>query len=383
MMSTEREGIGFMSKTTTTKRYVSRCIIETRLLTGPLQDQLAEYTCPSPVYFEEGRYGDGDQGDGAGDMFDYFADLEYLSDGGYFDDRDPDTRFNKRRKVVLNARQVVKKRKGRSLAPTSNGSDTNMPVIWMSHQDRHSASHNTGPLLKPGGSKTFALLEDWRTKFQGHKGLAEFPEGDFRMEDNPLTDDDEEVENAKGEVTGEGFDLRDLQKVAEMIGSENMEALQKILETQGLDPAAVQEVLQDMIEGKEREFDEEDPAEDDAEEDDEDMSQENEGAFIMAAPAPPARGGSRGGRRVPLDPIQSPRPPAAGHPNRRAKRKDREEDDDDDPTDEILKSSAPTKKPKNAPFPTKPAPPTPPTSSSSTSESKSPSRRTRSGRVRK
>lgn len=204
-------------------------------------------------------------------MFDYWADLEYLSDGGYHDNQDPDA-SRKKRKLEDGQKSTssTSKRKRPGVQPTSQQSSE--PVIWMSLSERESAAALT-PLSNFGKLKAIGLMADWQSRKDDRGDLASFPEGDFQLKDSHQDVSDEE------EVEGEGFDLGNLSEVASLLSGENIEELQQMMEKQGLDPAVIQEVMKDMREGREREADDDDMEEDGDDEEDDEQMQADEAEF--------------------------------------------------------------------------------------------------------
>lgn len=230
-------------------------------------------------------------------MYDYWQDLEYLSDGGYHDNGDPDAHRKKRRLDTQdNSAQASTKR--RKLSAKKPAKPSFQPVLWMNLKDRNDAT-TPKTLNKLRKLKSVGLMRDWETKTRGQQGLATFPEGDFQLEDKEQEGEDQDEDDYE-DIEGEGFDLGDLKSVAGLLSGENMEALQKMMEAKGMDPAVVQQVLKDMLEGREREFsndDEEGEEEGDGDEAQEqaDETEYKEHGKVTTNPAPRNAGPSSAG----------------------------------------------------------------------------------------
>ena len=117
--------------------------------------------------------------------------------------------------------------------------------MWKSNNERDSIT-NAAPPAEELHYQPVALLKDWKERFKIITGLPRVPTSDTEI---PT-------------ISGEGFDLGDLQSVAGLLSSDSIDALQEILREKGLDSEAVQIVLQDLIAGKEPTFDDEEEASD-------------------------------------------------------------------------------------------------------------------------
>lgn len=238
------------------------------------------------------------------DVYDYWQDLEYLSDGGYHDNGDPDAP-RKKRKLDIKDSSAQASTKRRRLSTKTPAKSFVQPVLWMNLKERNAAAAPT-PLNKLRKLKSVGLMRDWETKTRDQQGLATFPEGDFQLEDKKQEGEERDEENDYEDVEGEGFDLGDLKSVAGLLSGENMEALQKMMEAKGMDPAVVQEVLKDMLEGREREF-----SDDDGEGEEEaggheaqeqaDETEYKEHGKVTTNPAPRKSGSSSGNAGHPQD----------------------------------------------------------------------------------
>ncbi len=120
--------------------------------------------------------------------------------------------------------------------------------MWKSNNERDSIT-NAAPPAEELHYQPVALLKDWKERFKIITGLPRVPTSDTEI---PT-------------ISGEGFDLGDLQSVAGLLSSDSIDALQEILREKGLDPEAVQIVLQDLIAGKEPTFDDDEEAGDEKE----------------------------------------------------------------------------------------------------------------------
>ena len=188
------------------------------------QDELAEYTCPSPTWqaLEADSY----------DPYDYFEDLAYLSDS-YYDRQGENHVDGKKRKRTQIPEQTASglKRKRRS------------GVVWKADAELFGDVENA-PLVRAGEKKPYALLKDWRERFQTSPGFAVgklAPTLIERDQEQPL-------------LKGEGFDPGDLRSVASMLSGDALENLKELLSARGLDSDAVQAVMEDLASGKEPEF---------------------------------------------------------------------------------------------------------------------------------
>jgi len=124
---------------------------------------------------------------------------------------------------------------------------------------------------------TFALLPEWKD--------LDLP---YTNDDTPAIDATPPSAANKGlqataepkvektaDIPSAGIDVADLTSIAGLLSGEGIEALQELLKSKGLDPEAVQLVLQDMMDGHERTFSDE---EEEEENEDEDSGEEPEEA---------------------------------------------------------------------------------------------------------
>lgn len=189
------------------------------------------------------------------DPYDYFEDLEYLSDS-YYDDRVPQKPFTdttatsstkrKRQMSPSKRRSSYKKR----CVETTQQPDPSPPLVQWKPQKIDGPGVYDAPVVKPGSSKSVALLPDWKDRFQHTPGLLqpnnEEGEGDAEGDKHPPT----------------GIDVNDFQSVAGLLTEENMGQLAAVLQAKGLDPEAMQTVLEDLLAGREPDFGSDDEGED-------------------------------------------------------------------------------------------------------------------------
>lgn len=204
------------------------------------------------------------------DPYAYFEDLEYLSDA-YFDSEEASTSGPKKRKKGAHADHgsATKRNKTRGTlvkthTNTMDGLRDSKFLIWrtQSYQDRELAPV-TPPTTVP--KPEFALLRDWKRLVT--RGSAPFPGSDHRSSSTRATeagDDWQDKENPvqkRNSTTSEadeGLDLSNLGVIANLLQGDQLEGLRRQLETRGLDSSALEEVLRDMVEGREPDFEEDD-----------------------------------------------------------------------------------------------------------------------------
>ncbi|KAF2660325.1 hypothetical protein K491DRAFT_621281 [Lophiostoma macrostomum CBS 122681] len=125
-------------------------------------DDLAEHALPSPpptAYADEDDIADFD-------LFDYFNDIEYASDGydeGNFQPHDSKaaTTGQKRKRTGVSAQGRKKQKLGKSAnaSPTATRKPELPPVVWRAQNER-----GLKPKMLVDDVKPFAFLKDWRTK---------------------------------------------------------------------------------------------------------------------------------------------------------------------------------------------------------------------------
>ena len=232
-------------------------------------DELAEHTCASPAWMD----GTGALDTSDYDPFDYWQDLTYLSDGGFFDNDATNEVFTRKRKrdaaVETSNGRSKRVRRGmeasemRAVADGRNKRKREHSpatvVVWRSEEERFN-DHDCAPIVREGQGKRIALMKDWRERFKDEKGLLQGKNIDQGKENIPP--------QARDTISRDGFDLGDISSIAEMLSQENMESLEAILRDKGLDPDAVKMVVQDLVEGREPEFDADDEEGDGVDEDD-------------------------------------------------------------------------------------------------------------------
>lgn len=237
-----------------------------------MQDELAEHTCPSPVYAgHEDAHDDYDP-------YDYFEDIAYLSDSHY--DGKPITArpakpvtnvefMSKKRKMMAGTSSLPKKRRksGRTTTVSTSAATPQevWNVVWKAANER---DEDVGLSLS-GKQKTlssFALLPGWRdleepTDDQGLPVVGATASSSVSDQTQPEPLSEEETEPPSG-----GVDIADLSSIAGLLSDDHMETLQELLKSKGLDPEAVQLVLQDLMSGHERSFESEEEEEEEEKE---------------------------------------------------------------------------------------------------------------------
>jgi len=227
------------------------------------QDELAEHICPSPVQF-----GRDDQDEY--DPYDYFEDLSYLSDS--YNDGTTNPRkataqpqtlstSGKRKRKELAKEQPSKRRKtDKGPITAAPGNEATSTVVWIAATKRDDDG-NTSVQVATAGLSSVALLPDWKTiettimyNDTISIGAISSPQSAEDKEQQAILEP--EIEETS-EVPSAGVDVADLSSIAELLSREGMEALHELLKSKGIDPEAVQLVLQDLISGHERTFSEE------------------------------------------------------------------------------------------------------------------------------
>ncbi|KAL9057999.1 MAG: hypothetical protein Q9162_001991 [Coniocarpon cinnabarinum] len=253
-------------------------------------DELAEQTCPSPTIPE--YIPDEDV-----DPYEYFIDLDYLSDG-YYDDR-ADVEVRKKGKRKLEERRQVAahhagSNKRQRTRRSSFGSTSNFRtfprtpcVVYVTQSDRSCDPSFYVETTRTEGLATVSLFRDWRTRFQNHQGLSLRPvthevqagnatpkksiprrpilvQNDLAFE---MVEGEEEEEEEGAGSGGEGLDLEGMGDIASMLTDGHKEELLKLLEAKGIDPAALDMVMEDLAQGRKRDFHDDENEDEDAAED--------------------------------------------------------------------------------------------------------------------
>lgn len=243
-----------------------------------LQDELAEHTCPSPpiqTYIPDEDI----------DPYEYFIDLDYLSDGYYDDRADINVRRRGKRKLQEHARRKQRDHIGTKKRKTTGSSNSRPRVVnsfsdlpnvfWVPRRKWSGDPSSYVPTVKKVNLPVFALFKDWKKRFEGVGGFTvnTAPQGSDTYKEKhgkgksrtshdagavEETDLVEQVDHGGGT-----FDLGDLKDIASLLTEENMGQLQGMLEAKGIDSEALQMVLDDLQDGREREFSDEDEDEDD------------------------------------------------------------------------------------------------------------------------
>ncbi|KAI9726919.1 MAG: hypothetical protein M1828_000267 [Chrysothrix sp. TS-e1954] len=222
--------------------------------------ELAEYTCPSPT-FE--ALADDDL-----DPYSYFSDIAYLSDSYY----DCDAKQNDQRmKRKIKTSEASTRKAHKASRAHDVKSLAHPPVVWRSTSTIPDTIESaSGGRHKP--PQSFALLKDWRERFRYSDGLAISKSGELS----------ESGGQDETPIQGDQFNLKDLSSVAGMLSGDELAKLKTMLASQGLDPSALELVLNDMIAGKEPDFvgeaenADEESEEEEAEEEDEGEEAEEE-----------------------------------------------------------------------------------------------------------
>lgn len=119
-------------------------------------------------------------------------------------------------------------------------------ILWRTGEEQRGEGEEGEAGSKSGHVRMepVSLLADWRDRFKGERG---FSMRRCDLDDAPHNADEERP-------VGEGFDLDDLQSVARILSQDNLTQLQEMLRGQGMGPAAIQAVLEDLLEGREPDF---------------------------------------------------------------------------------------------------------------------------------
>jgi len=125
-------------------------------------------------------------------------------------------------------------------------------VVWLSAAEREATSV---PILKQGSHVSVVATtpsSEHSKQEEAEIGAGKNTEGSKR---NSLSSQD-------SAIASQPIDPSNIQALAGMLSPEQIESIKRMLQAQGLDPEALEVVLQDLIEGREPEFDEDDDEED-------------------------------------------------------------------------------------------------------------------------
>lgn len=240
------------------------------------------------------------------DAYNYWDDVEYLSDGHYdaADSRDkevpstaqpaavssqelthpqwssrkrkaadvamPSRDTRKKKKLATELAAVAKQNHGVSGNPLTGSTAGRPVVIWRAHAEINNLDYVHFPELKSACYKRnltpVALLKDWRLRFSDAVGFSNpcakddgFEMGAEQVPSCENEGDDDAVED--NEEPKDGVDVTDLKAVAGALTEESMEALRAMLTTKGIPIEALDVVLKDMLEGRNMEGSSEDEQE--------------------------------------------------------------------------------------------------------------------------
>ena len=186
------------------------------------------------------------------DPYDYFVDLDYLSDGYYDARADSYVRRRGKRKLQERKRQAKvgdqkRRRTGSSLKSNYvRGQDHQHepPVSWVPRHDRNFGAGADAPLINPSELPIFTLFRNWGQRFRGTKGVDVHTssEIDMRRHTEEVNGQKEEPKYRHSEAGDEAtehpegtreasdiLDLGDLKNIAELLTEENMGQLTAIL----------------------------------------------------------------------------------------------------------------------------------------------------------
>jgi hypothetical protein len=177
------------------------------------KDDLAEHSIPSPIPFE------GDDEWDEHSRFEYWADVEYDSDG--FNDVD----FKRTRSVKPPRSRLPPTTSGKRKAMDDQGAPAKRlrteqptalpPIAWKPRkQDEQDLQASSSA---KGGPKSFALLKDWRERFSNIEGFpSASPSGPANEEDSGLEandlgfddeyDAEEAAEDGEDDLSEEGLE---------------------------------------------------------------------------------------------------------------------------------------------------------------------------------
>jgi hypothetical protein len=231
-----------------------------------VQDELAEHQCPSPQPLEGvvPEY----------DAYEYFQDVEYLSDGGYGDELIKHKKVKsqmgsstavdlKKRKRVATSNEEVTSRKRRKLIKQDadstvkrqgdNGND--IAVIWLSKRERSALLGDT-PLLPQQSAKAIVQGDPDSQFTQERRNLV--PQQQTMTASSSERQPSPSSSRSDSAIAGDGFDLGDIASIAGLLSAEHIDSLKAILTAQGLNADALDVVLKDLLEGRDRAQEDED-----------------------------------------------------------------------------------------------------------------------------
>jgi hypothetical protein len=230
-----------------------------------VQDELAEHQCPSPQPLEGivPEY----------DAYEYFQDVEYLSDGGYGDELIKHKKVKsqmgsstavdlKKRKRVATSNEEVTSRKRRKLieqdvdstVKRQDGNGDDIAVIWLSKRER-SALLGDIPLLPQQSAKAIVQGDPDSQLTQERGNLVPQQQ---TMSANSSERQPSPSSRSDSAIAGDGFDLGDIASIAGLLSAEHIDSLKAILTAQGLNADALDVVLKDLLEGRDRAQEDED-----------------------------------------------------------------------------------------------------------------------------
>jgi len=135
---------------------------------------------------------------------------------------------------------------------TKSGKGSEVPVVvWLSASQREATSV---PILKQGSHVSVVATTpslDQTKQEETEIGGGQKSEDSKR---NSLSSQD-------SAIASQPIDPSNIQALAGMLSPEQIEYIKRMLQAQGLDPEALEVVLQDLIEGREPEFDEDEDEE--------------------------------------------------------------------------------------------------------------------------
>ena len=164
-------------------------------------------------------------------------------------------------------------RKRRKIAEPSHTRQTStLPsIIWYSQRCHLEYDYPHISRQEYAGLPLVALFKDWEARFAASSGLTirqsiarsswSHQKDKGKLKGPSIEDADEDWEDDEGAGDEMAIDTGDLKDLLGLLNEENMPQLQELLRAKGLDPAILDAVLEDIREGKQREFEEEDDSE--------------------------------------------------------------------------------------------------------------------------
>ena len=157
--------------------------------------------------------------------------------------RTPHKAGSKKRKA--NGETAHRQRKRQKVTQTKHGQGSDVPVvIWLSSAEREAADVPT--LQQASLVSVVATAPSLEQSKQEHNepGAGKSPGPSKR---NSLSSQD-------SAISSQPIDPSNIQALAGMLSPEQIASIKSMLQAQGLDPEALEVVLQDLIEGREPEF---------------------------------------------------------------------------------------------------------------------------------